>query len=196
MRPVVHEQTVVEYFRDLVEEALARQGLQTLDLTRYYLVQLLSGFARVSTETDCSSDEPLVVRLARALDAAGVHQRSALRRLADHALFVSGFFSDSLARSAVDIDYYATLGGYAYQQLSQWESDSLAPAYAELGGRFLAFADVLGDVSEQSAMASDSSLLRLYERWVTFGSARHGERLLRKGILPTPEAVRARQRVQ
>jgi hypothetical protein len=198
MRPVVHEQTVVEYFQGLVDEALDRQRVAPLDLTRYYLVQLLSGFARVDA-SDASgrlSDEPLAVRLTRALEAVGARQRHALRALADDALFVSGFFSDSLQRSVVDIDYYATLGGFAYQQLGQWDSDTLAPAYAELGGRFLAFADVLGEVSEQSAMASDASLLRLYERWVTFGSARHGERLLRKGIVPTREAIRARDRIQ
>ena len=52
--------------------------------------------------------------------------------------FVSGFFSDSLCRSAVDVDYYASLGGYAYQQLSTLDSGSLAPAFDELGRRFLA----------------------------------------------------------
>jgi hypothetical protein len=194
---VVRSESIAEFFRSLVDDAIAHQRVDALDLTRYYLVQLLSAQARVGAQGDGPPrDEPLALWFARALESGGLRQRTELRGLADHALFVSGFFSDSLARRVVDVDYYASLGGYAYQQLSACESDTLAPAYGELGHRFLAFADILTEVSEQSGLTSDRDLLRLYERWLQFGSARHEERLRRRGITPTIQARAARTRVQ
>jgi hypothetical protein len=197
MRPdLVKSETLTEFFMCLVDEALTHQGLTALDLTRYYLVQLLAGRARVDRVAAASQPEPLALWFARALDSAGARKRAELRGLADHALFVSGFFSDSLARSVVDVDYYASLGGYAYQHLSALESDTLSPAFAELGRRFLAFADVLTEVSEQSGLTNDSDLLRLYERWVAHGSGRNSDRLRRRGITPSIQAVHARRRLQ
>jgi hypothetical protein len=194
---LVRRESLVEFFQSLVDDALTHQGLRALDLTRYYIVQLLA--ARTRRDGDAgsrASEEPLALWYARAVESGGSRQRAELRGLADHALFVSGFFSDSLSRSVVDVEYYASFGGYAYQQLSALETDSLAPAFAELGRRFLAFADVLTEVSEQSALTSDRDLLRLYERWIQYGSRRNGERLLRRGITPSSQAVQGRGKVQ
>lgn len=183
---VVHDASLVEFFRGLVNEAFEHQGVRALELTRFYLVQLLADYARTDARPPASPrhDEPLATRLARALDEGGSRQRVELRGLADHALFVAGFFSDSLSRRVADVDYYAALGGYAYQHLSHRESDTFAPAFAELGSRFLAFADVLGEVSERGALTRATDLLRLYERWLRFGTPRHRERLVQRGILP------------
>jgi hypothetical protein len=194
---LVRRESLAEFFRCLVDEALTHQRLRVLDMTRYYLVQLLeSRVRRAPGSSGSPEDEPLAIRLARALEAVGAQQRRELRGLADDALFVSGFFSDSLARSVVDVDYYASLGGHAYQQLGAFDSDTLAPAFCELGARFLAFADVLTEISEHSALTSDRDLLRLYERWVRHGSRRNEERLLRRGITPSVQAVQALGRVQ
>jgi hypothetical protein len=199
MRPdLVQGESLVEFFRTLVDDALRHQGLRTLELTRYYIVQLLVARARVDLQSAGGTrvEEPLALWFARALEAGGARQRAELRSLADHALFVSGFFSDSLACQVVDIDYYASLGGHAYQQLSVLGSDTFAPTFAELGHGFLTFADILTEVSEHTALTSDENLLRLYERWVRHGSRRNVERLLRRGIAPTHQAVEARRLVQ
>ena len=42
----LREQTPVEYFKEQVESALARQHLQAGDLTEYYLVNLLCRYVR------------------------------------------------------------------------------------------------------------------------------------------------------
>ena len=44
--------------------------------------------------------------------------------------------------------------------------------------------DVLGDVSERTAVTSSSDLLRLYEKWMRTGSTRDGQKLIDRGILP------------
>ena len=140
--------------------------------------------------------EPLALKYARAIEEGGSRQRAALRDLADYALFVAGFFSDSLARQVVDVDYYASLGGQAYKCLASFESDTLSPAYRELGGHFLGFADVLTEISEQSGLTSDRDLLRLYERWLSSGSRQAMARLTGRGVAPVPRLSSSVQRVQ
>ena len=74
----LREQTPVEYFKEQVESALARQHLQAGDLTEYYLVNLLCRYVR-HDHGDADYGEPLAVRLARALQTGGTEQRARLR---------------------------------------------------------------------------------------------------------------------
>jgi hypothetical protein len=101
---LVRNESPVEYFKELVEAAIARQGLAAREMTSFYLVKLLAGY--VYQDPGGSASEPLGVRLALALQAGGSVQRDGLRRVGDLSLFISGYFSDSLNRSLVDIDYY------------------------------------------------------------------------------------------
>ena len=56
--------------------------------------------------------------------------------------------------------------------------------FNELSEKFPAFVDVLGEVSERSALASNSDVLRLYEKWLRTKSRRSGDLLAAKGIVP------------
>jgi hypothetical protein len=179
---VFRRESAVEYFKELVDQAIAHQRIAAQELTAFYVVQLLAGYLeRPSTD---NSDEPLAFKLARALDAGGERQRMTLREIGDMTLFVSGFFSDSLRRKLVDVDYYVSIGGYAYTALSRHEADALSPVFGELADKFVAFVDVLSEVSERTACTSNSDLLRLYERWLKTGSARSGQLLVERGVVP------------
>lgn len=182
-----HNESPIEYFKELVEDALSHQHLQADEMTAFYVVNLLAGFVRLDrglAEGVGPDGEALGVRLLRSLEADDSRNRAALRRVGDLTLFISGFFSDSLNRKLVDIDYYVTLGGYAYGSLSRREVDSFASVFAELAAKFVAFVDILTEVSEQSAIASNADLLRLYEKWLRTGSRRNGELLAERGIVP------------
>lgn len=184
---------VVEYFRELVHEAMDHQRVDAAEVTACYVVQMLSTFARrdVSTGGDGAfSDEPLAFRLGQALESGGTRQRLLLRQIGDASLFMSGFFPDRLKRSLVDVDYYATLGGYAYNSLSHREDEMLAPIFAELAEQFLQFVDVLSEVSERSALTNPKDLLRLYERWLRTGSQRCSQLLMEQGVVPHPSGTR------
>jgi hypothetical protein len=174
---------IVEYFRDLVTAALDHQHLPAHELTSFYLVNLLAGFLRNPGE-HASEDEPLALQLAQALECDGFRQRASLKQVGDVSLFVSGFFSDSLRRKLVDVDYYAAIGGFAYHALSRSERDLLSPVFGELGDKFAAFADVINEVSERSSCTSNADLLRLYERWLRTGSPRSGQLLVEQGVVP------------
>ena len=82
--------------------------------------------------------------------AARAERVRLLKTMGDSALFVSGFFQDSLEGRLVDADYYRALGGSAYARLSR-EHDPLSgfgsEVYSELAARFGEFADLLAEIA-------------------------------------------------
>jgi len=189
---VFHRESAVEYFKELVDVALSHQRLNTQELTACYVVQLLASFLQRPLTDDTRDDTPLAVRLAQALESGGARQRVTLKEIGDVALFVSGFFSDSLNRKLVDVDYYVSIGGRAYNVLSRVETDTFSPVFAELGEKFVGFVDVLSEVSERTSCTSNSDLLRLYEKWLKTGSRRSGQLLVERGVVPNPSITTTR----
>ena len=188
---VLRTESAVEYFKNLVDEALAHQRIPANALTAFYVVQLLASFLNRRAHDDA----PLALKLAQAADAVGFRQRSSLKEIADVSLFVSGFFADSFRRKLVDVDYYAAIGGYAYSVLSRQETDTFSPVFAELAERFGAYADVLSEVSERTCRSSNADLPRLYEKWLKTGSARSGQLLVERGVVPNA-SIRMKTRIQ
>lgn len=180
------EDGIVEFFRDMVQEAMAHQHVDAPEPTAHYVVRLLSSFAQpgIANAAAPTDETPLAFRLGEALESGGRRQRALLREIGDASLFLSGFFPDRLRRSAVDVDYYAAVGGFAYGSLSQDDREALAPVFSELSTRFLTFVDILTEVSERSALATATDLLRLYERWLRTGSRRSGQLLVEQGVVP------------
>ncbi len=181
---MIRRESPTEYFKEMIEAALEHQRVQTGELTSYYLVNLLAGFAAGERRPDYAADAPLGVQLIAALRREGAARNAQLRKVGDRSLFVSGFFSDSLKRQIADVDYYVSLGAYAYHSLSQEEDEVFGPVFGELGRKFVSFVDVLEEVSERSALMSNHDLLRLYEKWLRTGSRRDGELLVERGIVP------------
>jgi hypothetical protein len=186
-RPVLREQTPAEYFRELVDSALARQHVQAGEFTSYYLVNLLCQFVRPDARGVAGEHgQPLAFRLKRALESGGSEQRARLRDLGDISLFTSGFFSDSLQRQSIDVDYYVSMGEYAYGSLSRRDDDTFSDVFGELARRFVGYMDVLADISERTALSSCNDVLRLYEKFLRTGSVRDGQKLIDRGIIPNP----------
>jgi hypothetical protein len=189
---LVHARSAEAFFRDEVEAACRRRAVRPQPFTEYYVVRLLSEFARSDSASAqvLASNEALGVLLFRALNGGGSRQRAELQQVGDVSLFIAGFFSDSLRRSLVDVDYYMSVGGQAYRSLGTIDH-ALSPTFSELSENFGAFVDVLADVSDHTTLAGAQDLLRVYERWMRTGSQRDGQRLVERGIVPT--AVRTVQ---
>src|SRR5688500_4477553 len=188
MSELVRDQTPMEFFREQLEKAMEHQKVSTSAFTEYYLVNLLS--ACVHGELPPSEpgfdETPLAVLYVRAVQASRGERTRLLRMMGDTALFVSGFFADSLSRGLVDLGYYKAMGGHAYARLSR-EDSALgvgSSVFSELSGRFSEFADVLAEVSETSHLSTNKSVLRLYERWAQTGSRRAAALLAERGIAP------------
>jgi hypothetical protein len=175
-------ESAIEFFRELVGDAIDRQGLVAGEPTAFYVVELLAGFVRQPAAG--SFREPLGVSLVKALESGGSAQRSSLKQIGDLSLFMSGFFPDSFRRRLVGPGYYVQIGGLAYNALSRRERDSFAPVFSELAEKFVEFVGVLSEVSERTASSTNLDLLRLYERWLSTGSMRSGHLLVERGIVP------------
>ena len=79
---------------------------------------------------------------------------------------------------------YGRHAGVAYNALSRFETDTFPEVFAELTDRFVAFVDVLSEVSERPACGSNMDPLRLYERWLKTDSRRSGRLLIERGVVP------------
>lgn len=186
MEKLLRPESSAEYFKELVERAIARQRVTSSELSSFYLVQLLDNFVFLDqkyAEMEVPRETPLAELLCGALTSQGNRRFSLLKFTGDLALFVSGFFSDSIARQRVDLDYYVRLGGYAYGGAARVGPLEVAEVFVELAHKFPRFVDVLNEVSEESAIAENAGILRLYERWRETGSRRSEALLRREGIL-------------
>lgn len=177
-----------EWFREVVGETLAHRNLRIQEATEFYLVDLLASFLDrerlyVEDEDGAVREQPLALILLQALQKDRQDRARELRRLGDTALYVSGFFGDSLARSVAGIDYYISMGERAYSALAgaagHAGQDEL---FGELAERFEDFVDLFAEISELSDLRSNRGLLRLYERFLTTRSVRVAELLRERGV--------------
>ena len=192
--PLIDGRSPREIFAGWVGEALADTRPPPTDLAASYLVDLLleqmrapvpAGRARAGEPT--LAEAWLTARLAE-----GALRLERLRAVGDRALFVAGFFGESLTRKVVGIDYYRDIGQAAYGDLSSWLARHGARGvYAELAERFADCLEVLAGVSERARSDGVSDVLHLYERWLATGSERVRARLARLGCVvgPAPERI-------
>ena len=185
---LVGEGTPMEFFREQLERAMEHQKISTSAFTEFYLVNLLVSCVRgepLPPPEPGYDETPLALLYARALEASRADRARLLRAMGDTALFVSGFFADSLT-GLVDLGYYRVMGGRAYSCLGrEGQEDVYGPTlFRELAGRFGEFADLLAEVSESSRVSTNRSILALYERWIQTGSRRAATLLVERGIVP------------
>lgn len=175
----------IDHFKELVATAIRHQRIKTNELAEHYLSTLLASFVFSEKLTS----EPLAITYIKALNAEKAIQLRLMKQLGDISLFTSGFFSDSLKRKVVDIDYYILMGTASYGWLAVMHNevkngDAAPTLFSELAAKFTAFVDVLTEVSERSRLTSSKDVLRVYERWLRTKS-KQAERLLRSmGIDP------------
>jgi len=178
---IAQHKSLNDYFHQEVRVALFRQNIQTTEHVEYYLVNLLAVFAQELNQVD----SPLAILFLDSMNTPDAPKRyRQLKQLGDFALLVSGYFSDSLKRKLVDIDYYIGLGSNAYQALSSISINISAfqQTFEELGDQFPRYVDVLSEISENSGMQNNSDLLRLYEKYLKTGSERLKTKLQEAGI--------------
>jgi hypothetical protein len=187
MAQTLVSETPVEFFREQLEKAMEHQRVSTSAFTEFYLVNLMAAWVRgepVANEPP-PDETPLALLYIRAVQSSRFERARLLRTMGDTALFVSGFYADSLHGKLVDLQYYRTMGGHAYARLGREEQTRLGPAvFSELADRFIEFADLLAEVSESSHLSTNASVVRLYERWIQTGSRRAAVLLAERGIAP------------
>ena len=185
--PLLHEQSPAAYFKELLDSALARQHVTAGDLTAYYLVNLLCQFVRADACESFGRDaEPLALQLARALGQPADRSSGRSFEASGISLFsCPASFADSFPRRAVDVDYYVSMGEYAYGSLSRQDRGRLRGGVRRALTQVRRFYWTCWRTSASTpARLSRNDALRLYEKWLRTGSARDGQRLLDRGIVP------------
>ena len=187
-----------DYFRTSIDDVIAEQGVDVDPHATHYVVNMMTLFSRsdqfYQNDGETYGIKPLALMLADAADAPSTEQRNrTLQRIGDVALFISGFFVESLANKAVDIDYYMTMGESAYGSLSEevrgtFRGNAFADVYRELASKFQILIDVLHGVRASARAESDVNLLRTYEIWLKTGSRRAEKLLRQQGIVPISDA--------
>ncbi|MCO5144339.1 MAG: hypothetical protein M9962_14730 [Oligoflexia bacterium] len=180
-----------EYFHAAVSGAIENLGLRATDHAKVYLVKLLGHYMfrenLFPMDTEGKAVDTLAQQFALALEEEKEEAREfRLRQMGDFSLYIAGFFSPSLKRKPVDVDYYIGMGEAAYQNVASLQSKrSGHDLFLELSKKFSSFVDVLGQISEESGFntTNDKDLLRLYDLWLKTGSDRLAKQLAKAGIV-------------
>lgn len=182
-----------DFFNEAVESAFAERRFSTFPSARTYLVQLLEHYVSADNLFDEVDDNgrrtksTLAETFLKAMNSEPHVRAELLKRMADRALYITGFFSDSLQRKIVDVDYYAEMGVSAYGVLAQSSrEDFAAKVYREYSEKFVAFSEILATISSQARIQDEANILRLYETYAKTGSDFARERLLDRGLIAVP----------
>jgi hypothetical protein len=172
-------------FAELLAGALEQALPPPTPVAVAYLIDLLDARVRAPELEGPAIDAGGL--LASAGEADGVRLVQ-LRRLGDAALFVAGFFGESLARAPFGPAPTGEAGRLAYAALSTALARLAAERtwsrlYEELADRFRDFADLLAEVGERTRGGATPRLSRLYARYLATESARDRHRLLGLGAL-------------
>src|SRR6185369_4574868 len=97
-----------DYFLGEVRGTFEKQKVKAHPHTEFYLVRLLSDFCRRDNlySSPQREDTPLAILYLESLQNDGIEGLRLLKQIADFALYISGFFQDSLQRRNIDLDYY------------------------------------------------------------------------------------------
>jgi hypothetical protein len=180
-----------EFFRMLVAEVVKRQRVSLEEVTEFYVVNLLSDYAKAETlfsqEVDGKREtEPLAVLYHRALQQDREERIRTLRRLGDVSLYTAGFFNSSLHDRVVGAEYYVNMGRNAYHAVANLSgSSSFASVYQELCAKFSSVVEVLEEISARGLAATGpQGQLKVFETWSRTGNDRLEQVLIDTGMLP------------
>lgn len=179
---MLSDASMLEFFDQALTEAQDGHGVELSDLSRYYLVRLLADRGREAPAPGATLAE---LRL-QAAQLPPSRSAPLYRELGDQALYVGGYFPDSLR--GVGVDYCARMGGAAYACVAGSRRDALSEMFWELARGFRGCLALLSDVSRQTRAAAQTDLLALYELWLTTRDRHAAKRLIALGMLPAEPA--------
>lgn len=182
-----------DFFQEAVESAFVERRFSTFPSARSYLVRLLEYYVPAGNlfdevdENGRRTKSTLAETFLRAMNAEPHLRSEMLKKMADRALYITGFFSDSLQRKVIDVDYYAEMGVSAYGFLADSSREDLsAKVYREYSEKFVAFSEILATISSQARIQDEANIMRLYETYAKTGSDFARERLLERGLIAVP----------
>ncbi len=189
-KDIVTGDNLKEYLRTWIQEAFEHQDVSTSPEVEFYLVNLLEEFEKTENLFESVDghlqEKPLAILWSKSIHADRDTKIVTLKHLGDLSLYMAGFFSDNIDQNKfVDLDYYISMGGGAYNSLSNIlrTHKTFGKLFSELSDEFINLISVLSEISDKAHLQSNSDILRLYQRWLKTGDERIKEFLLEEGIL-------------
>lgn len=181
--------TPTQFFHEKVLEAQEKQHLKLSENVEFYLVNLLCDY--VHSNNSSSEDDCLALTLKKALESSYGEKICLYKKLADNALYFSGFFQEYFNNKSFDIRYYVTMGESAYGELSSLMrgkatyNNTMSQIYKEMSKNFLHAVDILLHISEQTSHQDNiRSTLSIYDAWLNTASSKLQKELFERGITP------------
>jgi hypothetical protein len=180
-----------QHFSELLREACEYRKFKLMPSSETYILKLLNHyidsrnlFPPFMSESAEKTPDTFAELYLTALNSDEPKNREYMKLCADKALYLSGFFGDSLQKKSVDIDYYMGIGASAYSNLALWtKEETTANVYSTISKKFIDFADLLSYISDKSALQSEQNILKLYERYMKTGSDLARDKLIELGVV-------------
>lgn len=182
------------YFSEAFKEALSTQSLSLNPMAENYIVDLLEHYIVADHLFDSEGDGTLATLFLKAngIETNERQRYEMLKKLGDSALYVSGFFGDSLQKKMVDVGYYINMGVTAYHSLSNSVNDqTFSNLYDEIANQFNGVVDALTLMSQKCMISQgDDNVLRLMDLYRETGSKTAKRSLANIGIFANPELLK------
>jgi hypothetical protein len=186
--------TPEQHFNELLKEACDKLDFKIAAASQSYILNLLKFYidsrnlySPFIDETMEKPPETFAELYLTALNLESPKNKEYMKILADRALYLSGFFGESLQKKSVDIDYYMGIGASAYQNLATWtKEETTSIIYSQFSNQFTRYVNLLSYMSDKSAIQSEQNILKLYERYVQTGSQAVREKLNALGLTTLP----------
>jgi hypothetical protein len=186
------------FFENECWDAVQRQGVKISELTNSYVASVLARYSSSqeyfvpNKDSEKKREVPSIVTLwLEGLSGDTLEQYRQMQFVGDIALFTSGFFSDRIERSLVDMDFYTAIGGQAYERAGKLRESIAAErslnVFFELSSKFPEIKEVLAEISDRALLGSEQGRLKLFERWMQTKNARLRRMLAENGILTSDE---------
>ncbi len=182
---IIHGNKLSEVIMEQLRHALADEGVVASDEAEFYLVNLLSDYHTAENLTVFDEERPLSIVFLEALSKSPRVKLAELKRIGDGTLIGLGFFHDIIRKGIVDRSYYLTIGGLAYDSISEVAvcDSQFADIYAELAAKFSSLVEVLAHIAPWNKARSDRELMMIYKRWLANGDERLADLLKKAGII-------------
>jgi len=179
------------FFKERIENSVARHGLNSDEGALWYLSQLLCNYSRTSAFLDNNGTRcaltPLAEYYRQAAESASPHERRMLlQRMGDVAIVVAGLFSGALNRKAVGVEYYMSMGEAAYSTLADesvcsTKGRSLQGIFEMLAIDFSDYVVAISEVPVKNEEPKD--LMALIEDWQTIEHPALKRQLQARGVV-------------
>ncbi len=190
-----NEVSPTQFFHKKIVEAQEKQNLKLSENVEFYLVNLMCDYVQIKNTN--TTDDCLALTLKKALESPYGEKVCLYKKLADSALYFSGFFQEYFNNKSFDIRYYVTMGESAYGELSSLMrgkssyNSTMSQIYKEMSKSFLTSVDILLHISEETTHQDNiRSTLSIYDAWLNTASAKLQKELIDRGITPIKVSTR------